>query len=232
MKIERTPRRQFAAVGWHQKLYASINTLADIGISPRTPIRVPFHWRPYISRLKISHRMFAARCVPAIIDRGRLLSRRYRPKPRLCLRCLRVAHDAPDYWSAFVTKPHIIVVLVPKIRATAFAGPYKNQIDFIDDARCRWRCLKHQALSSLYQPSRLSSSYSLNVGLLGGLGRRPEQRLGMAGSVFIACSGHLARSARTVVVAAQSNSTRLKKCPLANAQADIVSFPWLDQPTA
>jgi hypothetical protein len=43
---------------------------------------------------------------------------------------LRVAHDVPDYWSAFVTEPHIIVVLVPKIRATAFAGRYKNQIDF------------------------------------------------------------------------------------------------------
>jgi hypothetical protein len=83
-----------------------------------------------VPRLKISHRLFAARCVAAIIDRGRLLSRRYRPKPRLCLRCLRVAHDAPDYWSAFVTEPHIIVVLVPKIRATAFAGRYKNQIDF------------------------------------------------------------------------------------------------------
>ena len=49
---------------------------------------------PYVPRLKISHRLFAARCVAAIIDRGRLLPRGYRPKPRLWLRCLRVAHNA------------------------------------------------------------------------------------------------------------------------------------------
>jgi MFS family permease len=36
-----------------------------------------------------------------------------------------------------------------------------------------------------------------------GLGRRPQQRFRMAGSVFIARSGHLARSARAVVVAGQ-----------------------------
>jgi len=37
MKIERTPRRQFAAAVRHQKLYASINTLADIGIRRTSP---------------------------------------------------------------------------------------------------------------------------------------------------------------------------------------------------
>jgi len=70
----------------------------------------------HVPRLKISHRLFAARCVAAIIDRGRLLPRGYRPKPRLCFRCLRMAHDAPDYWSTRVTEPHIVVVLVPMIR--------------------------------------------------------------------------------------------------------------------
>jgi hypothetical protein len=38
------------------------------------------------------------------LDRGRLLSRGYRPKPRLCLRCLRVAENAADHWSASVTR--------------------------------------------------------------------------------------------------------------------------------
>jgi hypothetical protein len=38
--------------------------------------------------------------------------------------CLRVAHNAPDYWSGLVTEPHIVVVLVPKIRTTAFACRY------------------------------------------------------------------------------------------------------------
>jgi len=51
-----------------------------------------------------------------------------RLKPRLFLRCLRVAHDAADYWSARVTEPHIVVVLVPMIRSTAFAGRYKNKL--------------------------------------------------------------------------------------------------------
>src|SRR5262245_53818786 len=88
--------------------------------------------RPHISRLKISHRLFAARCVAAIIDRGRLLSRRYCPKPRLCHRCLRVAHDAPDYWPARVTEPHIVVVLVPKVGTTAFSCRYKNKLCVID----------------------------------------------------------------------------------------------------
>ena len=86
---------------------------------------------PNVPRLKISHRLFAARCVTAIIDRGRLLRRGYRPKPRLWLGCLRVAHDATDYWSARVTEPHIVVVLVPMIssprllradRRTSFAS--------------------------------------------------------------------------------------------------------------
>ena len=81
-----------------------------------------------LSRLKITHRLFAARCVAAIIDRGRLLPRRYCPKPRLCLRCLRVKHNAPDYWSAPVTEPHIVVVLIPKIRTTAFSCRDKNKL--------------------------------------------------------------------------------------------------------
>ena len=33
----------------------------------------------YVPRLKISHRLFAAHCVAAIIDPGRLLPRRSRP---------------------------------------------------------------------------------------------------------------------------------------------------------
>jgi hypothetical protein len=86
----------------------------------------------YISRLKISHRLFAAHCVTAIIDRGRLLPRRYCPKPRLCFRCLRVAHDAPDYWSAPVTEPHIAVVLIPMVRTTAFACRYEDKLCVVD----------------------------------------------------------------------------------------------------
>src|SRR5262245_42114607 len=86
----------------------------------------------HIPRLKISHRLFAARCVAAIIDRGRLLPRCYRPKPRLVFVCLRVAHDAANDWSAFVTEPHIIVVLVPKIRSSAFACRYKNKLCVTD----------------------------------------------------------------------------------------------------
>ena len=54
---------------------------------------------PYVPRLKITHRLFAARCVAAIIDRGRLLPRGDRPKPRLLLSCLRVAPEAADYCS-------------------------------------------------------------------------------------------------------------------------------------
>ena len=76
---------------------------------------------PYVPRLEISHCLFAAHCVAAIIDRRRLLPRGYRPIPRLVLRCLRVAHNAADHCSARVTEPHIVVVLVPRIRTTAFA---------------------------------------------------------------------------------------------------------------
>jgi hypothetical protein len=39
-----------------------------------------------------------------------------------------VTHDAPDYRSAPVTKPHVVVVLVPMIRVTAFACGYKNKL--------------------------------------------------------------------------------------------------------
>ena len=91
---------------------------------------------PRVPRLKISHRLFAARCVAAIIDRGWLLPRGYRPKPRLCLRCLRVAHNAPDYCSPRITKSHIVVVLVPMIRTTAFACRYKNKPYVIDLRMC------------------------------------------------------------------------------------------------
>ena len=41
---------------------------------------------------------------------------------------MRVAHDAADYWSAPVTMPHIVVVLVPMIRTTAFACRNKNKL--------------------------------------------------------------------------------------------------------
>src|SRR5262245_7911316 len=61
-----------------------------------------------LSRLEISHRLFAARCIAAIVDRGWLLPGGYRPKPRLSVWCLRVAHDAANYWSAPVTEPHIV----------------------------------------------------------------------------------------------------------------------------
>jgi hypothetical protein len=74
-----------------------------------------------VLRPKISQCLFAARCVPTIIGRGRLLSRSYRAKPRLCFGCLRVVHDAPDYSFSSVTEPHIVVVLVPMVRTTAFA---------------------------------------------------------------------------------------------------------------
>src|SRR5262245_26720732 len=106
---------------------------------------------PYIPRLKISHRLFAARCIAAIVDRGRLLSRCYCPKPRLCLRCLRVAHDAPDYWPARVTEPHIVVVLVPKVGSTAFASGYKNKLCVIDFRIC------HRCRALRWEPSAGSS---------------------------------------------------------------------------
>ena len=83
---------------------------------------------PHVPRLKISHRLFAACCVAAIIDRGWLLPRGYRPKPRLVLRCLRMTKNAANYCSARVTDPHIIVVLVPMIRTTAFACRNKNKL--------------------------------------------------------------------------------------------------------
>jgi hypothetical protein len=41
-----------------------------------------------------------------------VLQRGYRPKPRLVLMCLWVAHDAPDYRSARVTEPHSVRVVV------------------------------------------------------------------------------------------------------------------------
>jgi hypothetical protein len=39
-----------------------------------------------------------------------------------------MAHDAADYLSARVTEPHIVVVLVPMVRTTAFACRYKNKL--------------------------------------------------------------------------------------------------------
>jgi|RhiMetdeSRZDD1v2_1073273.scaffolds.fasta_scaffold87508_6 hypothetical protein len=38
---------------------------------------------------------------------------------------------AADYWSVPVTKPHVVVVLVPMNRATAFACGYKNKFGVI-----------------------------------------------------------------------------------------------------
>ena len=46
-------------------------------------------------------------CRPRALAPARLSS-----KARLVLRCLRVAHDAADYWSARVTEPHSIRVVV------------------------------------------------------------------------------------------------------------------------
>ena len=40
-------------------------------------------------------------------------------------------HDAANNWSAFVTEPHIVVVLVPKVRTTAFTCRY-NKLCVID----------------------------------------------------------------------------------------------------
>ena len=96
----------------------------------------------YEPRLKISHCLFAARCVAATIDRRWLLACGYRPKPRLVLRCLRVAHDAADYWSTPVTEPHIVVALVPMVANTAFACRNKNRLCVIDLRMChRWLAL-------------------------------------------------------------------------------------------
>jgi hypothetical protein len=91
-----------------------------------TPVGLDRGRRP--PHLKIRHRLFAARCVAPIIDRGRLLPPGYRPKPRLCRWRLGVTHNASDYWSAPITEPHVVVVLVPMIRATAFACGYKNKL--------------------------------------------------------------------------------------------------------
>jgi hypothetical protein len=68
-------------------------------------------------RLKIRHRLLAARCVTAIIDRWFRLPRRYRPEPRLVLWRLRVEHDPSDYWSARVTESHVVCALC--LNATA-----------------------------------------------------------------------------------------------------------------
>ena len=84
---------------------------------------IPLVCRAHVPRFEISHRLFAARCVSAIIDRGRLLRCGYRPEPRLCPGCLRVAHDATDYWSVGVTESHIIIGVVCD---TAFACRYEN----------------------------------------------------------------------------------------------------------
>src|SRR5262249_16381275 len=75
---------------------------------------------------------------PRLHQKGRLLPRSYCPKPRLCLRCLRMAHDAPDYWSGPVTEPHIIVVLVPKIRPTAFPCRYQKKGLVMIHLHLRW----------------------------------------------------------------------------------------------
>src|SRR5262245_24910666 len=114
------PRRYSTPSGRKRPNRAVRRALIDSAEGNTSPPSPLVGW-PHVPRLKISHRLFAARCVTAIIDRGRLLPRRYRPKPRLCLRCLRMVHDAPDYWPARVTEPDIIVVLVPMVRATAFA---------------------------------------------------------------------------------------------------------------
>ena len=41
-------------------------------------------------------------------------------------------HDTADYWSAPVAESHIVVVLIPTIRTTAFACRYKNKPCVID----------------------------------------------------------------------------------------------------
>ena len=107
---------------------------------------------PHVPCLKISHRLFAARCVAAIIDRGRLLPRDYRPKPRLTVGCLRMSHDAADYWSTSVTEPHIVVVLVPVTRTTAFACGYKNKVG-VFDLGMNHRDARHDPLCAAAYPA-------------------------------------------------------------------------------
>ena len=65
-----------------------------------------------------------------------MLPRGDRPKPRLVLRCVRVADNAADDCSARVPELHIVVVLVPMIRTTAFACRYKNKLCVIDLRMC------------------------------------------------------------------------------------------------
>jgi hypothetical protein len=79
-----------------------------------------------VSRLKISHRLFAARSIAMIVDRGRLLAGSYRPKPWLCLRCLWVAHDAADYFAVAIS--HIAIIRRTPIAATASAGLYERKL--------------------------------------------------------------------------------------------------------
>src|SRR5262249_56635095 len=70
---------------------AIANYIKTLAVSFRSVVlfahKSPLRWRAYVPRLKISHRLFAARCVAAIIGRGRLFSRCYGPKPRTTLRC-------------------------------------------------------------------------------------------------------------------------------------------------
>ena len=76
--------------------------------------------------LKISHRLLAAHCVAAIVDRGRLLHGGYRPKLRFVVRCLRVKHDAPDNFARVVA--HIVIDNRLPLATTAFASGDQNKL--------------------------------------------------------------------------------------------------------
>src|SRR5262245_53740226 len=87
--------------------------------------------------LEVCHRLLAARCVSAIINRGRLSTSRYCPKPRLSLGCLRVMHDATGYQSAGVSEHHIVVVLGPMVRPRLLRADTRTSLWSCSDSHPR-----------------------------------------------------------------------------------------------
>ena len=83
-----------------------------------------------LSDNKISHRLFAARCVALIIHRGSVAPARLSSKTTAGLR---VTRDATDYRAAPVTEPHIVVALVPRIRTTALRADTRTSCVSISD---------------------------------------------------------------------------------------------------
>jgi hypothetical protein len=116
-----------------------------------------------------------------------LLACGYRPKPRLVLRCLRVAHDAANYWSARITEPHIVVVLVPMVRTTAFACRYKNKLCVNLRMYHRWHSYYHAQAAT---PTR----------------RRSDHRVALANNSMFVRDFEIA--VRRIIKAARLASTR------------------------